>query len=122
MPYTVKLRITMFERAATLAGFASDYALAHAMGVNRSTIGRVRSGNLQPGAAFIAGALVALAPMTFGDLFEVGTGRRLAAQPAVPAKREGHSHVDHDKTDRTTDRSTGLCGGGVAGRTCCRLV
>ncbi|QTR03442.1 hypothetical protein J7S33_31855, partial [Saccharothrix algeriensis] len=46
-------------------------ALAKAMGVSRSTIGRVRHGDLQPGPAFIGGVLVALAPMQFNDLFEV---------------------------------------------------
>jgi hypothetical protein len=72
MPYTVKLRANVFERAAKLAGFKSDYALARAMDVNRSTVTRVRSGHLQPGSAFIGGVLIALAPMQFEDLFEVG--------------------------------------------------
>lgn len=41
------------------------------MNVNRSTVARVTSGEIQPGPAFIGGALVALAPMRFDDLFEV---------------------------------------------------
>ncbi|MEU4767071.1 transcriptional regulator [Actinosynnema sp. NPDC023794] len=73
MPYTVRLRTASFTKAVALAGITSDYALAKRMGVNRSTAMRVRTGQLQPGAAFIAGALVALAPMQFDDLFEVVT-------------------------------------------------
>ncbi|QFZ16207.1 hypothetical protein [Saccharothrix syringae] len=69
--YTVKLRTAAFGRAASLAKFESDYALARAMRLNRSTVTRVRAGFIQPGPAFIAGALRALAPMTFEDLFEV---------------------------------------------------
>lgn len=69
--YSVRLRFEAFGKAALLAGFASDYALARAMRVNRSTVKRVREGALQPGPAFIGGALTTLAPMTFEDLFEV---------------------------------------------------
>lgn len=71
MPYTIKLRTDVFTKAARLAGFRSDYALAKAMDVNRSTVARVLGGDLQPGAAFIGGALTALAPMQFDDLFEI---------------------------------------------------
>lgn len=71
MPYTIKLRTDVFMKAARLAGFRSDYALAKAMDVNRSTVARVLGGELQPGAAFIGGALTALAPMQFDDLFEI---------------------------------------------------
>lgn len=69
--YTVKLRGEVFLKAARLAGYPSDYALARAMGVNRSTMTRVLKGSLQPGPAFIGGALIALDPMGFNDLFEV---------------------------------------------------
>lgn len=71
MPHTIRLRTDVFSKAARLAGFLSDYALAQAMSVNRSTVARVTSGELQPGPAFIGGALVALNPMQFHDLFEV---------------------------------------------------
>lgn len=71
MPHTVQLRTEYFAKAVVLAGYSSDYALAKAMGVNRSTVFRVREGTLQPGAVFIGSALTALAPMTFEDLFEV---------------------------------------------------
>ncbi|WP_433274668.1 transcriptional regulator [Actinosynnema sp. CS-041913] len=71
MSYTVRLRVKAFGKAALLAGFPSDYALGQAMGLNRSTVKRVRAGELQPGPAFIGGALTALAPMEFHDLFEI---------------------------------------------------
>ncbi|ACU39976.1 transcriptional regulator [Actinosynnema pretiosum subsp. pretiosum] len=76
MPNTIKLRDEAFAKAARLAGYGSDYALAKAMDVNRSTVTRVLSGDLQPGPAFIGGALVALAPMQFHDLFEVVRGEQ----------------------------------------------
>ncbi|WP_447008694.1 transcriptional regulator [Saccharothrix sp. DSM 118769] len=71
MPFTVRLRGDVFTKAARLAGFRSDYALAKKMEINRSTVARVLSGDLNPGPAFIAGALHALAPMQFDDLFDV---------------------------------------------------
>ncbi|MEU4800872.1 transcriptional regulator [Actinosynnema sp. NPDC023587] len=71
MPKTIRLRAQAFAKAARLAGFHSDYALAKAMEVNRSTVARVLNGELQPGPAFIGGALAALTPMQFDDLFEV---------------------------------------------------
>ncbi len=69
--YSIRLRFVQFDKAVRLASFPSDYALARAMKVNRSTVMRVRAGRLQPGPAFIGGALKALDPMTFHDLFEV---------------------------------------------------
>ncbi|MEU4742135.1 AMED_5909 family protein [Actinosynnema sp. NPDC023658] len=71
--YTVRLRGEMFGKAVRLAGFHSDYALARAMGLNRSTVKRAREGELRPGPRFISGALKALAPLEFDDLFEVDT-------------------------------------------------
>ncbi|MEU5690929.1 transcriptional regulator [Actinosynnema sp. NPDC020468] len=69
--YTVRLQFDRFTRAARLAGLYSDYALAKVMKLNRSTVARVRSGELFPGPAFIGGALTALSPMQFDDLFVV---------------------------------------------------
>ncbi|MFD1148884.1 transcriptional regulator [Saccharothrix hoggarensis] len=69
--YAVRLRADAFGRAVALAGFRSEYALAKVMGVNRSTVKRVRAGEQLPGAGFIGGALKALAPLAFEDLFEV---------------------------------------------------
>ncbi|WP_415367111.1 transcriptional regulator [Saccharothrix sp. BKS2] len=69
--YTIRLRSEAFLKAVRLAGYPSDYGLARAMGVNRSTVTRVMSGSLQPGPSFIGGALIALRPMEFNDLFEI---------------------------------------------------
>ena len=69
--YAVFLRTESFRRAMALAGFRSEYALSKAMGLNRSSVKRVRAGESMPGPGFIAGALKALAPMAFEDLFEV---------------------------------------------------
>jgi hypothetical protein len=71
VPHTIRLRKHEFTKACRLAGFPSGYAMAKAMGVNRSTVARVLDGELRPGAAFIAGTLIALAPMSFEDLFDI---------------------------------------------------
>jgi hypothetical protein len=71
MSYTVELRVDEFSKLVRLAGFRSDYALAKRMEVNRSTVARVVAGELSPGPAFIGGALVALAPMDFGNIFRI---------------------------------------------------
>ena len=71
MARTIRLRAEAFGKAMRLAGYTSDYGLAKAMEVNRSTVARVVAGELQPGPAFIGGALTALAPMQFDDLFTV---------------------------------------------------
>ncbi|WP_433265929.1 transcriptional regulator [Actinosynnema sp. CS-041913] len=73
MALTIKLRANAFQKASALAGFTSIYGLAKAMEVNRSTLKRVLDGTLSPGAAFIAGAVTALTPFAFDDLFEVVT-------------------------------------------------
>nr|WP_081915930.1 hypothetical protein [Saccharothrix sp. NRRL B-16314] len=79
MRYRVKLRTGVFSLLCR-AKFRSEYALAKAMGVNRSTVGRVLAGELQLGSAFIAGALTAFTPVTFEDLFEV-----VNTSEAIPA-------------------------------------
>lgn len=83
MPYTIKLRRGVFTKAARLAGFRSDYALAKAMGVNRSTVARVMAGHLQPGPTFIAGALLALTPMQFHDLFHIVSDQRRMSREVI---------------------------------------
>ncbi|MFT7841811.1 helix-turn-helix transcriptional regulator [Saccharothrix sp. BKS2] len=70
MPYTIRLRACAFVQAARSARLHSDYALAREMDVNRSTVTRVLKGELQPGPAFVGGALAALGKQ-FDDLFEV---------------------------------------------------
>jgi len=69
----IKLRQDAFGEAMREAGFPSARALAKAMSVNHSTVTRVMRGELQAGPEFIGGALTALAPLAFADLFEVVT-------------------------------------------------
>nr|WP_184929723.1 helix-turn-helix transcriptional regulator [Saccharothrix ecbatanensis] len=81
MLYRVRLRTGVFTFLRRTK-FRSEYALAKAMGVNRSTVSRVLAGELQPGSAFIAGALAAFTPVTFEDLFEVvNTSEAIPATP-----------------------------------------
>jgi transcriptional regulator with XRE-family HTH domain len=71
MPHEIKIRDTGFAAARTAAGYSSDYSLAKAMGVSRSTVVRALRGSIKPGGQFIAGALMALDTATFEELFEV---------------------------------------------------
>ncbi|PSL51412.1 hypothetical protein B0I31_12141 [Saccharothrix carnea] len=70
MSYTVRVRSAAFTEAMR-ARFGTEYRLAAAMSVNRSTLNRVLTGSLRPGPAFIAGALTAFAPITFDALFDI---------------------------------------------------
>ncbi|MBW4720719.1 transcriptional regulator [Saccharothrix obliqua] len=72
MAFTLRLNVKRFTRAVRLAGYHSDYALAVRMRINRATLKRVLDGDNNPGPAFIAGALRALSPLRFEDLFDVG--------------------------------------------------
>lgn len=83
MAYGIELRTLEFVQAARRAGYRSDYALADAMDVNRSTISRVVNGSLRPGSAFIAGALTALGA-DFSDLFDVVHDTLTTPDPGPP--------------------------------------
>ncbi|MFC6091574.1 transcriptional regulator [Saccharothrix lopnurensis] len=87
MPYTIRLRTEAFLAALRKARFFSDYSLAREMQVNRSTVTRVLAGQLQPGPAFIAGALTALAPLTFDDLFTIEKVPPATDTPATGRRR-----------------------------------
>ncbi|GAB2999418.1 hypothetical protein GCM10027184_64160 [Saccharothrix stipae] len=115
--YTVRLRAKSFAKAAQLAGFSSDYRLAGAMGLNRSTVKRVKSGELQPGPAFIGGALIALAPMQFEDLFEVVPESRRTGLD-VPQQEERTDRAEsHPGDHRSDDGRAGVRRDGLAGHT-----
>ncbi|MGM1064472.1 transcriptional regulator [Saccharothrix sp. Mg75] len=83
--YRVRLRRDDFGEARKAAGLASDYALARALGVHRSTVCRVLAGDLDPGAGFIAGAVAVFA--RFDRYFEVTRGPNLVLMPGVDAGR-----------------------------------
>ncbi|WP_308199635.1 hypothetical protein [Saccharothrix sp. S26] len=48
MAHTVRVKVGMIEKAMSLSGHRSEYSMAKAMGINRSTLARVRSGNSNP--------------------------------------------------------------------------
>lgn len=54
-----------------IAGLQSDAAFAKRIGVNRSQVGRVISGESRIGAKFIAGCLEVFGVENFADLFSV---------------------------------------------------
>jgi hypothetical protein len=115
--YTVRLRTKSFANAAQLAGFTSDYGLASAMGLNRSTVKRVKSGELQPGPAFIGGALTALAPMQFEDLFEVAPESRPSGLDVPQQEERADSAESYPRDHRPDDGRTGVRRDGLAGHT-----
>jgi transcriptional regulator with XRE-family HTH domain len=66
----VTLRRKRLERAMKLHGIETDAQLAAALGMNRSTAGRLRSGEIQPGRESIPALLRAFPELTYEDLFE----------------------------------------------------
>lgn len=93
--YRIKLRRAELDQARKAAGLDSDYALARAIGVNRSTVARVLAGDLQPGAAFIAGVVAVFA--RFDRYFEVLRGQNEVLVPGVDAGR-ARSEQDGKRT------------------------
>lgn len=67
----VTLRLDTFRAFAAARGHGTPSAIADAMNVHRSTVTRVLAGQQAVGADFIAGALTALAPVDFRDLFDI---------------------------------------------------
>ncbi|MFC6093959.1 transcriptional regulator [Saccharothrix lopnurensis] len=100
MPYTIHLHVDFFVASMRSRGFSSDASVARAMEVNRSTVTRVLAGELRPGRAFIGGALTALAPLTFDDLFTVVKVPRDASDPG-----RRRTATRHPKPDRERPRS-----------------
>lgn len=71
---TLVLRMDVIKALREIKNLEADGALAHAMGVDQSTVSRVLRGVAQPGPKFIAGLCVALQePMN--HLFAVDEGR-----------------------------------------------
>ncbi len=67
----VRLRTDQLTKRRANAGLTTNSALALAVGVAESTIGRVLAGQVEVSAAFIAGLLKAFPGSKFDDLFEV---------------------------------------------------
>lgn len=65
----VWLRVTEFDRLTRAKGWPTDLAVARALGVSHTTVGRLRTGGQQPSSKFIAAALDKLG-VPFDALFE----------------------------------------------------
>lgn len=66
----IRLRGDRFDAATTEAGLTSNTQIGDALGIDRTTVSRVRRGLTAPGEAFIAAAITHLGK-PFEDLFEV---------------------------------------------------
>ncbi|MFC6091168.1 helix-turn-helix domain-containing protein [Saccharothrix lopnurensis] len=101
--YGIRLRREELCRAREAAGLRSDSALARAIGVNRSTVTRILAGDLQPGAAFIAGVVAVFA--RFDRYFEV-----VRAKPKwwCPASTAAERCTGMSKTPVTLDEPPDL--------------
>jgi DNA-binding XRE family transcriptional regulator len=76
-PGDLALDLQAFERACVLFGVTQTGRLAEAFGVNRNTMGRIRSGQSLPSTQFISGVLRAWRSVRFDDLFvPIATPRR----------------------------------------------
>ncbi|WP_116200707.1 helix-turn-helix domain-containing protein [Amycolatopsis circi] len=69
----VRIRPDALSKVATAKGLRSRYALAKALGVSQSTVGRVLDGEQWPGNEFIAATINGL-DIPFDTVFEVTVG------------------------------------------------
>lgn len=82
----IRIRTEALDVARRVAGLESNRALAQAMGVAHSTVGRALSGDSAIGGELIAGLLRAFPGLTFDDLFAVDDEAEDADEPElVPA-------------------------------------
>lgn len=95
MSATIALRNRQFRKFTALKGWATDTAIAAAIGYDRGNLSRVLQGTQAPGAKFIAGCLTAFPELEFADLFEVlptdgsaGAAGSAGSAGAVGGRRE----------------------------------
>jgi|SRR5690606_10438612 len=69
-PLTVAVRAVQWERRMRAAGLATRADQGRALGVDRTTVGRLVAGRVTPSASIIAAAL-ALLDVPFEELFEI---------------------------------------------------
>lgn len=67
----IRIRVDRLDVARRVAGYDSNRALAQAMGMSHSTVGRALSGESAIGSELIAGLLRAFPGLAFEDLFTV---------------------------------------------------
>jgi hypothetical protein len=68
---TIRIRAAQLDVARRVGGLTSNRALAAAMGVHPSTVGRILNGELGIGSDVVAGFLRAFPALTFEQIFEV---------------------------------------------------
>jgi transcriptional regulator with XRE-family HTH domain len=66
----IRLRVDQFDQEARQLGLSTDAACAEFIGIDRSTLSRLRKGEILPGERFI-GACLAKFPASFEQLFEI---------------------------------------------------
>jgi hypothetical protein len=68
----IRLREDRFDERARELGLTSNLACAAYLGIDRSTLGRIRKGEVLPGEKFIAACLNSKFADSFEALFELG--------------------------------------------------
>ena len=68
----IRLRTDRFDVRAQELGLTSNLACAEYIGVDQSTLGRIRKGDVLPGERFIAACLRSKFAPSFEQLFELG--------------------------------------------------
>lgn len=67
----IRLRQDRFDERAQKLGLSSNTACAEYIGVDRTLLGRIRSGDVMPGEKFIAACLSSGFARSFEALFEL---------------------------------------------------
>jgi hypothetical protein len=78
-PTAIRLRQDRFEERAKELGLGSNTACAEHIGVDQSTLSRIRNGDVLPGEKFIAACLTSGFAPNFEWLFRLGTGEPVAS-------------------------------------------
>jgi hypothetical protein len=68
----VRLRTEQLRLHAGHAGAATNAAIAALLGMDPANVGRLLSGEIQPGESTIACVLAAFPDLQFEDLFDIG--------------------------------------------------
>lgn len=70
-PTVIRLREDQFDRRARELGLTSNQACADYIGIDQSTLARIRKGDVMPGEKFIAACLASKFARKFDSLFEL---------------------------------------------------
>jgi transcriptional regulator with XRE-family HTH domain len=80
---TLRFRADQFRLYGKARGIVTDNEIAAAIGLDRSTVYRLLSGDNDPGKYTIAAILAAFPDRKFEDFFEVTTVQPRARRPAA---------------------------------------